>query len=108
MSRSKRKRPGQESDAYNVLKLNWVRIWPSGVTKTEDTWVCWLAWVDIYTIGVMFDTVNYPDFISIIYKDSIRIDRLTPAEVTMLGLKPPPEEFRRRPTIEPPSNHGGR
>ncbi len=74
MSRKKRKERGPESARYDELKGNLVRVWPPGAASKEETWIGLLVWVDIYTVGVAFNWNADPNDVSIVYKDSIRID----------------------------------
>jgi len=76
MSNPKYSRMGPESDEYNRLKGQWVRIWPQGVINYRDAWYGRLLWVDAYTLGVSFDATD-PANVSIVYKAGIRIDRIS-------------------------------
>jgi hypothetical protein len=68
-------RMGPESDEYNRLKGQKVRIWPQGVTDVRATWCGRLVWVDFDALGVAMNPTD-SDSVSIIDRAGIRVDRI--------------------------------
>jgi len=86
MSHQKRGRMGPESDEYNRLKGQRIRIWPQGAATVADTWTGKLVWVDIYTLGVALDPFDVTN-VSIVYKAGIRVERVGIAAPDSDGVK---------------------
>jgi len=71
MSSTKRKRKGHEWSTFEGLKGQVVRIFPTGTVSEAQAWVGRLVWVDVYTVGVVFDWQHDPEQVAIVHKAGI-------------------------------------